>query len=65
LILQGKARLDAGKVYKFTSDYLEMFMRKDFAEGSRKHEIDLTKQIPINVPVRILQGMQVNMQTKS
>ncbi|KAF4532966.1 hypothetical protein B566_EDAN000654 [Ephemera danica] len=55
---EGKARLDAGKVYKFTSDYLEMFMRKDFAEGSRKHEIDLTKEIPIKVPVRILQGMK-------
>lgn len=55
---EGKERLDSGKVYKFSSQYLEMFMRKDFAEKSKEHEIDLTKPIATKVPTRILHGMK-------
>ncbi|KAG8234032.1 hypothetical protein J437_LFUL013200 [Ladona fulva] len=54
----GKARLESGKIYKFSNQHLEMFLRKDFAEKSRDHEIDLTKPIDTRVPTRILHGMK-------
>ena len=36
-------------------------LKKDFAEDSRQHEIDLSKQVPINCSVRIMHGLQVGM----
>jgi len=33
-------------------------LKKDFAEDSRQHEINLSKQVPINCAVRIMHGLQ-------
>ena len=33
-------------------------LKKDFAEDSRQHEIDLSNPVPINCSVRIMHGLQ-------
>jgi hypothetical protein len=36
----------------------DAMLKKDFAEDSRKYEIDLEKPIEINCPVRIVHGLK-------
>jgi hypothetical protein len=51
--------LDSGKLLILKKNYGNIFLRKGFSEDSVNFHIDLKKPLNINVPVRILHGVQV------
>lgn len=51
-------RLKEGDIHVHTHEFGDALLKKDFAEDSRKHEIDLEQPIKIDCPVRIVHGME-------
>ena len=56
--LAQQKELDLDKTVIMKSPYGEIPFSKRFCESSREVELDLTKPIKVNVPVRILHGVQ-------
>lgn len=57
---QEKDMLDSGNLVILKKNYGNIFLRKEFSDDSVGHHLDLKKPLNINVPVRILHGVQVN-----
>jgi len=51
-------RLKKGDIHVHTHQFGDALLKKDFAEDSRKHEIDLDQPIDIDCPVRIVHGLE-------
>jgi len=51
------ARLEAGDIHVHTHEFGNALLKKDFAEDSRKYELDLDQQLDISCPVRIIHGL--------
>jgi len=51
-------RLEAGDIHVHTHEYGDALLKEDFAEDSRKFEIDLEKKLDITCPVRIIHGLE-------
>jgi hypothetical protein len=51
--------LDSGKLLIVKKNYGNIFLKKAFSEDSKSFHLDLKKPLNINVPVRILHGVQV------
>lgn len=53
-----KERLDAGFVHNLShTSYGDAMLKKDFAEDSLQHELDLSKPLDFTCPIRILHGL--------
>jgi len=53
-----KDRLDAGFVHNLShTSYGDAMLKKDFAEDSLQHELDLEKPLEFTCPIRILHGL--------
>ena len=53
-----RERIEKGSSHFNRHTFGSAILKKDFAEDSRQHEIDLSKQVPINCAVRIMHGLQ-------
>lgn len=51
-------RLDQGEVHILSHHYGDALLKKDFAEDSLQHEVDLTKPFDLPCPVRLIHGLQ-------
>ena len=45
------------KVHFITFSYGDAMLKKDFAEDSLQHELDLSKPLDFTCPIRILHGL--------
>jgi len=53
-----RRRLEAGDPHVYTHEYGDALLKEDFAADSRKYELDLSRQLDITCPVRIIHGLQ-------
>ena len=56
--VQARRRLEAGDPHVYTHEYGDALLKEDFAADSRKYELDLSRQLDITCPVRIIHGLQ-------
>ncbi len=52
-----RRRLDAGDIHVNQHSYGDALLKKDFAEDSRRYEVDLSAPVKLDCPVRILHGV--------
>merc|ERR1712029_1316015 len=50
-------RLKEGDIHVHTHEFGNALLKKDFAEDSRKYELDLEQELDISCPVRIIHGL--------
>lgn len=53
-----RERIEKGSSHFNRHTFGSAILKKDFAEDSRQHEIDLSKPVDINCAVRIMHGLQ-------
>ncbi|XP_071452938.1 palmitoyl-protein thioesterase ABHD10, mitochondrial-like [Hetaerina americana] len=52
-----RAILDSGENLLLNGPYGEIFIRKEFSEQSREEHINLSKPIPLKMPIRLIHGV--------
>ncbi|XP_046394246.1 palmitoyl-protein thioesterase ABHD10, mitochondrial-like isoform X2 [Ischnura elegans] len=53
-----RAILDRGECLMLNGPYGEIFIRKEYSDQSQEEHVDLSKPIPLKMPIRLIHGMQ-------
>jgi len=55
---EARRRLDEGDPHVYTHEFGDALLKQDFAEDSRRYELDLEQKLNITCPVRIIHGLK-------